>query len=187
MKEFLQNYEKYIDIATNLIFVVLSILLFFKTKDTKYLLGVIEEMNKEKIKTKGQTFDNLVQVYRLNKSTNILEPTDDFIDVQELVNSSLETSLDRMLNRLMPIETAEDTIQDNIDIMEDKLDTMASLINIANEYRTAKGLSADLSIEEVYKSMQNDSETLKVKLAEVQSVQAKKEEIKKEVLENEKI
>lgn len=192
MQDFLQNYEKYIEIGSNILFVVLSILLFFKTKNIGYLTEVIRKMNNDQknvtvAQTKGQNFSNLKQVYRLNKVSNVLEPTDDYVDIQELVNSSLETALDRVLDRLMPQATTEDIILDNIDIMEDKLDSMASLINKANEYRQNNGLSDELSIEQVYQKMQEDSQKLQKQLSDYQDQMKKKQEIKTEVLNNEKV
>lgn len=186
MKEFLQNYEKYIEIATNLIFVILSIMLFLKTKDTKYLIGVLEDM-KNKEQTKGQTFDNCKQVYRLNKATNVLEPTDDYIDIQELVNSSLETALDRVLNRLMPTDTEEDVVRQSVDIMEDELDVMSNLIEKANQYKIDNNLDLNMSVNDVYLHMSNKAKFMCEQLEKIHNDNIKKQEIKKEILKNEDV
>lgn len=186
MEDFLSNYQKYIDIATNLIFVVLSILLFFKTKNTKYLTEIIEKLEKKNV-TVGQSFEKLVPVYRLNKGTNVLEKTEDYIDIQELVNSSAEYALDRVLNRLMPVDTPVEELQQTVDIMQDNLDIMANLIERANVYRVEQGLDPALSVEEVYRHMQKNASDLKIKLTETEDLIKKQKEIKKEVLDNEKI
>ena len=45
--------------------------------------------------TEGQTFETTKPVYRLNNATGELEKTDEVVDLQEVINSCIDSALDR--------------------------------------------------------------------------------------------
>lgn len=151
---FLKEYEGIVSFIQGLAFVIISIMLYRKTGNIKYLQGVIEEMNYQKgsyfltenidkktgevIKDTNpslkyaQSFNSKVPIYRLNKVTNELEKTDEFIDVQETINSFKEQALESMLERFMPKlvdDTADYTnVKGDLDMLTESLLLLKSIV-----------------------------------------------------------
>lgn len=204
---FLADYEKLISIVSFIFMAVFAVLLYRKTGNTKYLLEVFEEMKyrtssyKEtereeysaQCKAKkviplpdtqrlGQKFTSLIPVYRLNKSTNELELTDEYINIDELVNSNYMSTLDVVLEKYLP--TNEQVSQDIAQREEFRtaLDKLQESFMYANSLREKYNLSEDLSPQQVFEYVNN-------KLTEVNNtIKANEEKIKKikEIKENEK-
>lgn len=182
---FLKDYGSIIDIFQYIGFFLISIMLYRKTGNIKYIQGVIDNMNYQKgsyflaektdkdtgevVKETNpslkysQSFDNLVPIYRLNKATNELEKTDDFIDIQEQINSFKEQALESMFERFMP--KIEDGMADYSNLKGD-LDMLTESFAVAEEYREKFGLSDSASIQDIFKYVDNYSKELKKKLEE---------------------
>lgn len=204
---FLSDYEKLISIISFIFMAVFAVLLYRKTGNTKYLLEVFEEMKyrtssyKEtereqysaqcetenvkplsELQRLGQKFTSLVPVYRLNKSTNELELTDEYINIDELVNSNYMSTLDVILEKYLP--TNEQVSQDiaHREEYRTELDKLQESFMYANSLREKYNLSEELSPQQVFECVNN-------KLIEVNNtIRANEEKIKKikELKENEK-
>lgn len=131
--------------------------------------------------SKGQTFETTKPVYRLNKATGELEKTEDVVDLQEVVNSCIDTALDRVLDRLMPkVQEAQDVAQ--LDTMREDLDFAMEVCNRAEEYREKFNLDDSLSVSDIYDHVAKEAELLDVK---IKQAQATKKEVKDEAQKNE--
>lgn len=128
-------------------------------------------------KTRRQAFTNKRKEYALNEHTNQVEETGE-TDLQELVNSSKEVALDRLLNRFLPqvVEEAEDVYMS----MQDDLAAYGELLERAEEYREELSLPLEMSIADIFAAVSAESSKLKADLD-------KFSHDKKEVKENEKI
>lgn len=197
MYEFLNiSIFNFFTVGQLLLFVVsilVTFLLFGKKGLCSFLLSIIKggikkmiEYRTEKtLKTsKGQTFERFKPVYRLNKSTNELEKTDEVIDIQEIVNSQLSTCLDAILDKFLPFSDVSEEIVE-LDNFNDNLDKMQEASMIAESYRQKYGLSETLTQGEIFKEVQNRKLNLEKSIKEVQSKNEALSEFRKEVLENE--
>lgn len=179
---FLKEYESIIDFIQYTGFFLISIMLYRKTGNIKYLQGVVDEMNyqkgnyflTEKVDENGevvketnpslkftQKFNDLVPVYRLNKATNELEKTDEYIDIQEQINSFKEQALQSMLDRFMPKLVDETADFTNV---KGDLDMLSESFAVAEEYREKFGLSDTATIQDIFKEVEKYSVALKEKL-----------------------
>lgn len=119
---------------------------------------------------KGQSFNALKPVYRLNKATNVLELTDDFVDVEEIARSCYQTCLDMILERFLPGQNSvlSDQVAEREQLMSD-IDLMQESFMLADEYRERYGLSADLTTAQVFERMQQMSKVLSDEIAAKES------------------
>ena len=178
--KFLQESSILADYVVLAVYVVLSVLLFRKTGDINYLKEVLLQM---KYKTEqsassqnnaGQTFNRFVPVYRLNKATNQLEKTDDVIDMQELTNSSLDMSLNSILERYLPTGTQEQVVTEHYNKMIDDLDEMRLLNDKAEYYRSQLNLPLEYSTAQVFQAVEEKSNELKKVLEEKEQFENEK-------------
>ena len=129
--------------------------------------------------TKGQTFQTTKPVYRLNKATGELEDTGETVDLQEVINSCIDTALSRALDRLMPkVEQAEDVAQ--LDVMREDLDFAMETCNRAEEYREKYNLDDSLSVTDIYDYVAKQADLLKAKIDTAQAVSKQKEGVENE-------
>lgn len=190
-QKFLQEYSTIVELLKFVFFAVLSLLLFAKTKNIKYLMEVYDKMSKYRTEhtlenSERQTFSEEIPVYKLNKSTGVLEETKERINQQELINSNLETALTKALERLMPVTAIDNEVKE-LNSMQDDLDSLILLSNKAEEYKTKLNLDKSLSISQVFDIVKVKANDLQVKL--VEESQKQKEivkEVVKEVTTNEK-
>lgn len=196
LKQFLIEHEKVIDLVQVVFFFIISIMLYRKTGNIKYLKECVHEMKyrtpnynvTEKTDKKtgevvttivraSQDFSKLVPIYRLNKTTNELEKTEDFIDLQEQIESYKEVALQSMLERFMP--KLVDETADFVNVKGD-LDMLTECFDVAEEYREKLGLDDTMSIQEVYKHMTEYSKTLADNIEKVKKGGQSEKEIVKE-------
>lgn len=128
-------------------------------------------------KTQGQKFTRTKPVYRLDKATNTLELTDEVIDVQEIIDSCKEQTLNAVLERFFP-QTALDENIVVLNNMQDDLDIVQNLTNKANDYKIKYNLDPKLSVKEVFDIIQSKSVELKEK---IKTLEAQKNEKKENV------
>lgn len=121
-----------------------------------FLKYLTESSSKLLEKSSGQTFDKLKPVYRLNKVTGELVKTDEVIDIDEVVQSCKEQTLDYILEKFMPENINDMPISEQIvSSYDDDLDTLRDLGNIADEYRERFNLSESMSISDIYNYINN--------------------------------
>lgn len=117
-----------------------------------------------------QTFSNLKPVYRLNKSTGKLEKTDDFIDIDEVVRSSLSTTLDYILDKFLPNSMGVSEEVFERDVLNDKLDVMQNAFEFSEELKTKYNLDPSLSMSEVFAKVKELSFNITKDIEEKQKV-----------------
>lgn len=142
-----------------------AVLVFRKTKNLDLTFNTFKEcmtMAKNGVYTQDFTGTNIKPEYKYNKATGEIEPTGGKIDIQELIKSCMETTLEAVLNRFMPVQTEEQIAVAEHTRMTDKLDEMAKLIDTANEYKKAYNLDPAMSVQDVYKVIENEAKKLKV-------------------------
>lgn len=169
--DFMTNYGEYVVFA---VYALVSIVLFFRTKDIKYLKELNDSMKyrtaayRETEESPSQEFERFKPVYRLNKATGELELTDERIDIQELIDSCRDICLQSCLERFMPQEDATDEIQDNYDEYLDDLDGFTEYLDKAEMYREKFNLSDELSAEEIFDHVSEQANKLKTRLDEIE-------------------
>lgn len=181
--KFLQENSIITDYIVLIVYLVFSVLLFRKTGDINYLKEVLYQMKYKTEQTAssqnkaGQTFNRFVPVYRLNKATNQLEKTDDVIDMQELTNSSLDMSLNSILERYLPTGTQEQVVTEHYNKMVDDLDEMRLLNDKAEYYRQQLNLPLEYSVAQVFQAVEAKSNELKKVLDEKEALENEKKKI----------
>lgn len=186
MKELFNNLDL-VDIIQFVVYLIFSLLLFFKSGNKKYLEDFMKKIENrdaffmQSTPTQGQSFNKLKPVYRLDKSTNTLIQTDEFIDMQEIIDSCKDQTLDAVLERFFP-ESALTDSQLQVNKMQDDLDIVADIVNKANEYRIKFNLDPTLSVTDVFKHVNEQSNLLKEK---IKNLEAQKNE-KKKIIEESK-
>lgn len=176
---------------------VFAIVNFFRTGNVKKLQNdfkeLIEKMNyrlpdyQEKKgfdnKTVSQDFtgSNLKKDYVLNDKEDVLVEKPEKIDIQKMIDSCVETSLERALERYLPQNVQDvDEVEDFTTVSND-LESLSQVIDIAEEYRDKYGLSDDMSVSDIYSYINNLADDLKkgIKKA-VEPKQIIKEDIKED-------
>lgn len=181
--KFLQENSILTDYVILIVYLVFSVLLFRKTGDINYLKEVLSQMKYKTEQTAssqnkaGQTFNRFVPVYRLNKATNQLEKTEDVIDMQELTNSSLDMSLNSILERYLPTGTQEQVVTEHYNKMVDDLDEMRLLNDKAEYYRQQLNLPLEYSVAQVFQAVEAKSNELKKVLDEKEALENEKKKI----------
>ena len=159
-----------------IVYLIVSLVLFFRTKDVKYIKGVSDYQETEPVKAQSFEGAQFKPVYRLNKSTGELELTDEVIDVQALIDSCRDVCLQACLERFLPQEGQEDVIQGQYDQYSDDLDQMSDLLETAEQYRDEFGLSPMATMEEIFAEVAKRRETARATLDNLRK--------KKEVADN---
>lgn len=188
--EFVSNNGDLIEFFLKILIAVLSfvcaVLVFRKTKNLDLTFNTFKEcmtMARNGNYTQDFTGSNIKPEYKYNKQTGEIEETGGKIDIQELINSCMETTLEAVLNRFMPVQTEEQIAIAEHTRMTDKLDEMAKLIETANEYKKVYNLDDAMSIQEVYKFIGSEADKLKMAIdnyGKVVKEPIKKEEVKED-------
>lgn len=146
--------------------VVFNLIMFARTRNVKYLKEVVnmKYYTEGSSRTrKGLTFSNLKPVYRLNKSTGLLEETDEVVDIQAEIDSMRDYCLQACLARFEAQYSDEiDTVQSEFDAMQDDCDTFNQVFEVAERYRSQLGLSDDCDISDIFAAMNKKSDELKI-------------------------
>lgn len=109
--------------------------------------------------TEGQTFDQFYQKFRLNSATNELEE-DGVVDIQEMINSNLESCLTRVIERYLPNDDVDDAIGE-YEALRDNLDYMYEAGNVAEDLKERYGLDPSLSMSQVYEEVNKRASAMK--------------------------
>lgn len=107
---------------------------------------------REKVEAEAQSFDPLVTQYRYNKTTGELEELPDKLDIQKLVDSSLNTALEAMFDKYLPSEI--DDIEQDLTDNRDKLDRLSDAMNFADTLKEELKLDPFASIADVNIALQ---------------------------------
>lgn len=177
MQEFIQEILPYVFSALSALFFGLSA--FFSARSNKSINKELQVMAKTQQQTEStakyraadyrdsvtpdtvpeaQTFNPLLKQYRLNKRTNQLEELDDPLDIQQLIDSKVETALDRTLARLSPQQPLDGAVTDCTEDYQDDLDLIADAMDVAEDYREKLGLADDVPVDQVFQKMSTYAE-----------------------------
>lgn len=100
------NYSIIIECVLFVITFVISVLLYKRTGNIKYLEEVLSNMKykteSSDVEHKTITFPTTKKTYRYNSSTGGLEVDEENFDFQALIQSCVDQSLDAIMSRLMP-------------------------------------------------------------------------------------
>lgn len=132
----------------------------------------------------AQEFSALKPKYELNERTNELVDSGEKIDIQKLINSAVDTCLERTLARLMPTDTdIDDKIVDLSDTRDD-LESLTEALTVAEDWRERLDLPDTMSVQDVFKQIEQyeaklraDIDTVNAKIKEAQAHVEKKTEI----------
>lgn len=137
----------------------------FATKANGKIKEVLSLYRSSNFKSsEAQEFDNTEVKYKLNEATNTIVKVDT-VDLQELVNSSVETALENCLSRIMP--NLEDLVVDDevrLQEVRDDLDLLIESSTVAEEYRKKLGLPHSYSISQIYEAVARYSDDLAIKI-----------------------
>lgn len=129
--DFIIQYDVF-DTVKFFVLSIISVILYKRTGAiSNTLKGELLEMKhrlpnyRESEASPSQSFDQVVDTYRLNKSTGELE-VDSKLDLQERTNSSRALALCEILDTLEPQITDLDNVIDLNNELQDDLDVMAS-------------------------------------------------------------
>lgn len=180
----MENFDSIAYLVALVLSVLNAIITFVRTGTLKkeYKEMVYRSPDYQKDDSAKQSFDNLKTEYVLNERVGELEEKTEKTDLQSLINSSVDTALDRVLQRLQPggydleadLESQDDSFQD--DLMD-----FADLLDRAEDYREKFGMSAKASTAEIFARVQEESDSIKQRLDSLRK--PKKEE--KEIQDNE--
>lgn len=160
----MENFFDFMQAYGDLIFPVFMIIGYFLACKLNlsslrrfFLKYLTEHSSKLLEKQSGQSYDNIVPVYRLNKVTGELVKTDEVIDINEVVQSCKDQTLDYILDKFLPDQLNQMPISEQvISSLDDDLDTLRDLGNIADEYRERFNLSDSMSISDIYNYVNNE-------------------------------
>lgn len=173
-----------IELLSFLISIIVGFVMFFKTKDLKYLKEILKEMKFKTNQTAIPAAKNCVidlkdtdykPVYRLNTVTGELEETDELINIAELINSCRDYALQACLERFFPADEDAQTVlesQYNDDLSS--LDEYTNLMSVIADYR-----------EELNLPFATDKEVMDAVQARAKATAEKLNFVKKEKKENE--
>lgn len=110
----------------------------------------------------AQTFDNRQTKYVYNRKTKDLEEEPEKVDLQELVNSSRDVALQKVLQQFLPPQTQLDLAQDALTDMQDVLDASMEFKDMLEDYRDKFEMPVeDYSEDDVVNEIRKRSESLK--------------------------
>lgn len=117
----------------------------------------------------SQSFDTVIKTYKLNKSTGELVESDS-LDLQKLINSHRESTLQEVLSRLDPVPSQLDSALDVRDDLQDKLDMLRSFDDDRLALCEQYGLDPSTSYEALISHLQIESAKLDGRISELKKV-----------------
>lgn len=112
-------------------------------------------------------------VYRLNKVSNELEKTDEVVDIQELLNSCRDYCLSSCLDRFLPSDSLDSSVDNLVaeyDDTLDDLDNLTAALDLAEDYREKFNLSHEMSVDDIFKFVSDRAGDLKSAIEKHKSV-----------------
>lgn len=145
-----------------------AIITFVRTGTIKKEVSDLRSPDYQKSDDQKQSFSNKKIEYVLNERTNELEKKVGEVDLQARINSSVDTALDRVLQRLQPESyDLEGDLESQWESAENDLIDFAEILDRAEEYREQFGMSLKATTADIYKRVQEESDKLKARLDSV--------------------
>lgn len=184
MNWFIQNWQFVISASFCVVGFIYAVVTFMRTGSIKKSVESFVEVDKLKYKTlesnkatreKGTEFLPYRDCYVLNPDTNEIEKLPTQENIQDKINSYIECALERALERFAPQHVIEkEEAVEGYSRCRDDLASLASAMEVAEEYRDKYGLSEKLSMADIYGFVDKKAQELKLHL---DSFSRKKEEI----------
>lgn len=185
---FLRDYEKLLSVIEFVSLFIFGILVYKKTGNIKFFkevfdmkyrkedYNVVKNVNEDGEEffvrvSPGQKFNTIKSVYRLNKTTGLLELTEDTIDLQEQLNSYKDCELSALMDKFLPGEVQDLVVAEQHNV-QDKLDFMQEAFEVAEEFKSKYGFDESLSMQEIFNLVGQKNEELK-KYMEVKEIEKK--------------
>lgn len=188
------------DIVASSIFFVFAVVAFlvtlFTKRDVKKSIKVFKEIlfmknyipkfkTIETRLTPSQSFSEEVKDYVLNEHTNELEESPVPKNIQDYINSHLDTALERALERFsVPNAIEADDYINDYTICVSDLSSLSEAMDVAEDYRERFNLPDSYSMSDIYSFVDKQAHELQAKLKGINkkevSENVKKEEIKSE-------
>lgn len=158
---------------------VFGLVNFFRTgrlnnSAKNFIKSEVEELKSNSSRVPVQTFSEERTDYILNKTTNILEESPLKVNVQKEIQSHVETCLEFVLEALNNpdsyVRDADnvkfvDRVAERMQMNED-LAYAGDIFDMAEEYRERFGLSADMSVQDIFAHVKKYSEDMGKRLQE---------------------
>lgn len=158
---------------------IFGIVNFFRTgrlnnSAKNFIKGEVEELKTRPDRVAVQTFSEERTDYILNKATNLLEESPLKVNVQKEIQSHVESCLEFVLETLNnPESYVKDsdnvTVVDSVaerNAMNEDLAYAGDVFDMAEEYRERFGLSADMSVQDIFAYVKKYSEDMSKRLQE---------------------
>lgn len=166
------NWPLFVECFFSIIAIVCFIITYIRTGNIKKSISDFREVYDMKYKTVdserkkyNQSFTPEVKDYLLNSVTNELEELPKKKNVDDYIQSHIESCLERALERFLPkVKYEDDLIADYTERCDD-LASLGEAIEMAEYYREKFGLSDSASIADIYSAVDNSAKVLKTKLS----------------------
>ena len=139
-----------------------------------FIKSEVEELKTNPTRVPVQTFSEERTDYILNKATNLLEESPLKVNVQKEIQSHVQTCLEFVLEALNNPESyvkdgnniqLVDSVAERMQMNED-LAYAGDIFDMAEEYREKFGLSADMSVQDIFAHVKKYSEDMEKRLQE---------------------
>lgn len=152
--------------------------LFEELDDMKYRL----QSYQEKTSVAPQSFSNQKTEYVYNPADNTLVPAEEPVDLQQLVNSSADCSLDRILERFGVQEAMRlgSEANERIALLSEQREDLADLAEVMYELENAResfGLPLTASLSDIASSIKQRSDSLTVEIDKTKKLAQQAKEV----------
>lgn len=176
-----------VSLVLGLLGVITFVITFIRTGNIKKALKDFSEVFDLKFKTVSsdrsiysQSFSPEVKNYVLDSSTNELEELPIPKNIQDYIQSHIETCLERALDKLLPSQNIkEDDLIADYTHKRDDLAVLGEAIELAESYRSSMHLPDNMSIAQIFSEVDKSAQSIKGELAKL-SVSKSEEVIKDE-------
>ncbi|UPW41564.1 hypothetical protein [Peromfec virus RodF8_54] len=189
---FMFTSEFVVFLASIILSIIVFLVTFIRTGSVKKSISEVEDLLKYRVafsdKTTGaQSFSETVPDYVLNSSTNELERLPVDKNVQQIIQSCVDTALNSVLEKFLNV-TESDEVADLTDKYHSKTVDLAALadsIEIAETYRDKYNLPDNYTISDIYAFVDEQAKGIKERIGKINKESSENVEKKEVVKESE--
>lgn len=166
------NWQLFVECFFGVLAIVCFIITYVRTGNIKKSISEFKEVYDLKYKTVNserkkynQSFTPEVKDYILNPASNELEELPKKKNVDDYIQSHIESCLERALERFLPKVNEEDDLTADYTERCDDLASLGEAIEMAESYREQFGLPDSASIADIYAAVDKSAKELKSKLS----------------------
>ncbi|WGL31479.1 hypothetical protein [Dipodfec virus UOA04_Rod_1098] len=182
MEDLLHNQDLVISILTIVIAIVGAVITFVRTGSVKKSIKNFEEVFDLKYKTSeskrekyAQSFTPYVDDYMYNSVTGDIEKLPTQKNVDDYIQSHIETCLERALEKFLPKQVEEDDYVADYTQQVDDLAALGEAMELAEMYREKFNLPDNYSVAQIYGEVDKSAKALKDKLVSAKTAEPKEE------------